>query len=184
MGKIGFVSFGFVALAAAAVAFFGAGVIPFMGPAFERESCAASSAYSASANSTQVVKNELDNADGAVKFFSRFDRENFHDGYFNDLSISALSPGFKAYVMGHYHGLSRRQYDYAVCVYDPDGNIAGARGGYGAVFTPEDDNWWYALSFWAEDVLIRPGVWRAEVSLTDIETGRRLVLSRNLPVAD
>ena len=147
--------------------------------------CAESSAHSVSTRTTQVVKNELGNVDGTVKFFSRFDRENYHDDYFNDLSISALSPGFKAHVMGHYQGILPRQYDYAVCVYDPDGKIAGSRVGYRGEFKPDaSGNWWYAVFFFAEDVLIRPGVWRAEVTIADARNGRRLILSRNLPVAN
>lgn len=135
---------------------------------------------------TKVVENGLgDNVHGSVKFFSRFDRENFHDGYFNELDISKLKPGFKAYVMGHYQSLyPRRPYDYVVCVYDPDGNVAGAPTGYSASFVPEDQDWWYAINFWAEDVLNRPGIWWMEVILTDTTNGRRLVLSRNLSVSD
>ena len=132
----------------------------------------------------QIVENELGDVYGDVKFFSRFDRENFHDDYFNDLSVSALPPGFRAYVMGHYDGLSRRRYNYVVCVFDPDGNIAGSPFGYRAEFVPKDGNWWYAIPFWADEVIDRPGVWRTEIILADASSGRRLVLSRNLPVAD
>ncbi|MGI9296877.1 MAG: hypothetical protein ACR2QC_03140 [Gammaproteobacteria bacterium] len=131
----------------------------------------------------RVVQNDMERVHGTVKFFTVFPGNV--TVYFNALSISNLAAGFKTHVMGNYQGLLPREYNYEVYVYDPDGELSGANVGYRGVFTPDvAGNYWYQVSFWAEDVLARPGVWRIEVVLTDTTSGRRFVLSRDLPVAD
>ena len=61
--------------------------------------------------------------------------------------------------------------------------IAAAFGSSGN-FTPNESSWWKAGKFFAADVLHQTGIWRMDVILMDMTNGRRLILSRNLPVAD
>ena len=153
--------------------------------------CAESSTHSVSTRATQVVKNEIGHVDGTIQFFSEavpidnpIHARYKIGGYFTNLSLSALSPTFTVYVQGDYEGLRERKYQFLVCVYDPNGNIAGSRVGYSGNFTPNESSWWKAGKFFAADVLHQTGIWRMDVILMDMTNGRRLILSRNLPVAD